>query len=167
MSFLRKLFGLSQPSESLGEGADADSVYLTAEPISRKRMDLLWLNPSMLSQLQQALANRESITVTMGDSTDLRDHEITREDIEWAKKIEPIVDKAYAAGQKGNYSQAILYYKRALKLAPGCDLFLMSIGSCYAHLGQKAKALRYLERAAEISPGNSRIRENLNQARLM
>jgi len=103
----------------------------------------------------------------MGDSSSQREHEITQEDFHWAKQVEQVVNKAFAAGQRGNYKESIQYYKKALELAPGCDLFLMSIGTCYAQLGQKTKAIQYLERATQISPGNARIRDNLAKARRM
>ena len=41
-------------------------------------------------------------------------------------------------------------------------MFLMSIGAGYAKLKQKDKAVQYLEKAAQISPDNARILENLN-----
>jgi hypothetical protein len=41
----------------------------------------------------------------------------------------------------------------------------MSIGVGYVELGEKAKGIRYLERAAQISPGNTRIKDNLAKAR--
>jgi tetratricopeptide (TPR) repeat protein len=130
-------------------------------------MDLLWLDPPKLAQVQQLVAQHGVVTVTMGDNSELRDHEITQEDITWAKQIELFVDKAFAAVQRKDPVESICYYKKALELAPGCDLFLMSIGGAYADLGQKKKALAYLERAAEISPGNSRIRDNLNTVKRM
>jgi tetratricopeptide (TPR) repeat protein len=165
MNFLRNLFGNKQPTDPVNSAEDADTAFLRAEPISRKRMDLLWLDPPRLAQLQQPIAQYHVITVTMGDSSNLRDHEISQDDFNWAKTIEQVVDKAYSAGQRGNYIESIQQYKKALELAPGCDLFLMSIGASYAKLGQKGKAVQYLERAVQISPGKSRIRENLNNVR--
>jgi uncharacterized membrane protein YhaH (DUF805 family) len=144
-----------------------DDMLLQAIPITRKRMDLLWLDPPKLAQVQELVRQHNVITVTMGDSSNLRDHEITQEDVVWAKQVEKIVDKAFAFTQSRNHQKAIQHYKEALGLAPGCDLFLMSIGSCYAHLGQKNKAFRYLKRAHEISPGNSRIRNNMNEVQRM
>jgi Flp pilus assembly protein TadD len=128
-------------------------------------MDLLWLDPPRLAQLARPLAQHKVISIVMGDSSSQREHEISQEDFEWAKQIEHVVDSAFAAGQRGNYAESIQFYKKALELAPGCDLFLMSIGAGYAQLGQKAKAVQYLERAAQISPGNARIRNNLAEAR--
>lgn len=172
MNILRNLLGKKEPSTlpsaRVQSPENDDSAFLQAEPISRKRMDLLWLDPPRLAQLGRPLAQHKVITVTMGStSSNVQDYEITQEDFEWAKQIEPIVDKAYSAGQRGNYNESIRYYKEALLLAPGCDLFLMSIGVCYAQVGRKAKGLRYLERAAQISPGNTRIRKNLEQVQRM
>ena len=89
------------------------------------------------------------------------------DDFQWAKQVERTVDKAFSAGQRGSREESIRHYKKALELAPGCDLFLMSIGANYAQLRQKAKAIRYLERAGQISPGNARIRDNLANAKRM
>lgn len=125
---------------------------------------MLWLDPPHLALLEQPLAQHKVITVNMGStSSNVQDYEITQEDFEWAKQIERIVDKAFSLGKSGNYRESMQHYKKALELAPGCDLFLMSIGVCYAQLGQKGKAIQYLERAAQISPGSSRIRENLDE----
>gem|GEM_PF-1770858 len=140
-----------------------DSELLEASPISKKLMHLLWLDDSNLHQIKSALVKNEPITVVMGDSSEQKEWEITRADMNWLDKVIPVALKAYATGQKDNYYQAINYYKQALKLAPGCDLYLMSIGSAYVMIGQKERGIRYLERAAEISPGNKRIRENLNK----
>jgi tetratricopeptide (TPR) repeat protein len=144
---------------------DIDDKYLKAEPISRKRMDLLWLDPPHLSQLAKPIAEHGKVIVELGDSSNQREHEYTQEDYDWAKQIEAIVDVAHKNGQDGNHELSIFGYQKALESAPGCDLFLMSIGSSYAHLGQLGKAERYLERAAQISPGNARIKENLTQVR--
>jgi tetratricopeptide (TPR) repeat protein len=165
MNFFRRSQGGNQPVGT--SNPDEDPVLLQAEPISRARMDLLWLDPPHLAQVVKALGDDTVITVTMGDDSQMRDDDITREDIAWAKQIEKVVDIAFSAGERGDYLQSIEHYKKALALAPGCDLFLMSIGVGYSHLGQKAKGLRYLERAAGISPGNSRIRDNLTQVRRM
>ena len=59
-----------------------DASFLDAEPVSRKQMDLLWLDPPHLRQLMELVAKHNVVTVTLGDSTNLRDHDITREDCE-------------------------------------------------------------------------------------
>jgi tetratricopeptide (TPR) repeat protein len=149
--------------DSMMEGED--DAYLRAEPISRKRMDLLWLDHPRLAQLERPILEHGVISVVIGDNTNLREHNVDLEDYQWAKQIEGIVDQAYAASESRRYHDSIKYYKQALEMAPGCDLFLMSVGAGFANLGQMSKAIKYLERAAEISPGNTRIRENLRSAR--
>ena len=154
-------------SKSQKEIVGDNEMYLTAEPISRKQMALLWLDPHHLKQLGQKITEYGVITVTMGDNANLAEYEISQKDYDWAKQIELVVDDAFAASQRKHYKRAIQYYKKALELAPGCDLFLMSVGSSYAQLGQKSIALKYLERAAKISPGNARIQNNLNNIKQM
>lgn len=58
----------------------------------------------------------------------------------------------------------IKYFKQALLLAPGRDLFFMSIGVAYIQLGENERGIRFLERAANTSPKNGRIRKNLEAA---
>lgn len=161
MSFLQKLFGGGAAAAQTGE----DDAVLNAEPIARGRMDLLWLDPPRLAQLEPLIKQHGTITVSMGDGSSLRDNQFTIDDFRWAKSVEAIVDKAFGAAQRGDFQDSIRHYRQALELAPGCDLFLMSIGAGYGQLGQKQRAVRFLERAAQISPGNVRIRQNLENAR--
>ena len=145
---------------------DEDNEVLQAEPILRKRMILTWFEPDELAQLKGLLSGNNSVTVGMdnGSGENSQQYEITIEDYKWAKELQPIIDKASAAAQNAKFSKAIEFYKDALELAPGCDMFLMSIGSCYGNLHNKDKAVRYLQRALQISPRNKRIQENLAYA---
>ena len=112
-----------------------DDSFLRMEPISRKRIDLLWLDPPRLSQLEKLLIQHKVISIALEDGFGKeREHEITQEDFLWAKKIEKIVNKAFSAGQRGDFRGSIKHYKKALHLAPGCDLFFMSIGVAYVQL---------------------------------
>ena len=61
-----------------------------------------------------------------GDGVRANHHVLTREDIQLAKQIERIVDKAQSAGAQDDYRNGVRYYKEVLKLAPGCDLFFPS-----------------------------------------
>lgn len=137
-----------------------DDKYLTAKEIDRKRMYLLWLDPPTLGGLEQPIRQRGKVCVEFKPG---KEYEIDMNDYIWAKEIEAVVDKAYAAGQKQDFKTSIEFYKKALDLAPGCDLFLMSIGTCFANLGNKELAVRYMKRASEISPDNNRIRQNLQR----
>jgi tetratricopeptide (TPR) repeat protein len=75
--------------------------------------------------------------------------------------------KPDAASQDHHYAEAIRLYRQSLQQAPDCDLYLMSIGACYANMGKPARGLPYLKRAAKISPGNARIQHNLASVRQM
>ena len=139
----------------------ADEFFLKAKPIAKKRMLLLWLDMPRLNQISAAIQKDGSIEVVMGNSSGQKGYNITKEDLLWFIEVYPLAEKGYQAGQQKKYLQTIHYYKQALKLAPGCDLYLKSIGTCYAYLGVKEKALQYLQRAVKISPGNARIQANL------
>jgi tetratricopeptide (TPR) repeat protein len=87
--------------------------------------------------------------------------QFTEQDIEWARCVNEYAVKAEQSARAEQYQKAIDLYKDALRLAPGCDLYLMSIGCCYANNGDARRGLKYLERANEISPGEERIKRNL------
>jgi tetratricopeptide (TPR) repeat protein len=106
-----------------------------------------------------ALLARSHTLIQVGNQ--LVTAEYTLEDVEWATEVNVYAVKAEQAGRAGEHEQAVALYKDALNLAPGCDLYLMSIGCSYANMGELARGLRYLERADEISPGEERITRNL------
>jgi len=148
---------------------------LRATPISRDRMDLFWLDRGVLRMMETVFDNRDKYSNIVGLSVDgpygvnpfesivgrINAGAITADDIDWALSVDAIAAKAEDAGQAGNYVKAIDLYRQALRHAPGCDLFLMSMGSCYAGLDQLGAALRYMKRAAEINPKNPQIAGNL------
>ena len=142
-----------------------DETLLQAVPISRKQMDLLWLHPLSLSRIMEWTLQHDVVPLTTGDGFVLRKHEVTYDDLVWAKQMEPVVNKAIAAYYSGNYKLSIAYYKKALELAPGCDFYFMNIGNAYARLRKKKKAVKYLERAANLNPDSFRIRDELRDAR--
>ncbi len=134
---------------------------LLAAPISRDRMDLLWMDPPALGILKITAGSSHGTVMVDDDQAGVRELQVTPEDIAWAEQVNVVAEQALAAGQQGRYQEAIRLYREALRLAPGCDLYLMSIGCCYANMGQPRAGLPYLERAAQISPANARIQRNL------
>lgn len=148
MGVLSRLFG-GTPEE------------ITAEPIARERMDLLWFNPDEWDALEVAIKGDQPIFVGP-DKGGPKEIKVTLEDLDWAKQVDEVAAKAVSAAGRGDFGSAVRHYRDALTLAPGTDLYLMSIGSCLANQKKIRQAVPYLQRANEISPSNQRIQNNLN-----
>ncbi len=142
------------------------SDELTVDPISRERMDMLWMDAEELEVLQIAVEGKHEVFIGP-EKGGPRKLTVTREDVEWAKSVDQIAAKAAEASSRHDFITAIKYYKEALKLAPGADIYLMSIGSLYANMQQLQEALLYLNRAHEISPNNQRVSKNLRVLEMM
>ena len=84
---------------------------LAESPISRERMDLLWINPDELDLLEIALKTRTSVPVMLGpEKGGPKTISGTKKDIEWAKSIDRISARASAAYSRGDYNNARAYY---------------------------------------------------------
>jgi hypothetical protein len=163
-----------------GDPAARIAADLSAVPLSRKRMNLLWVGPAQL-ELFKALAkgayrNVAVETLAADEPTPAADlfkalaqqvsaGQVTAEDIAWAIRVDAIAGEAEEAFRRGDVLEAIERYRDALLEAPGCDVYLMSMGTCYAELGALRDAVRYFERAAQISPQNAQIARNFAGAR--
>ena len=154
MGFWDKLFG---------KGTDG----INQESISRDQMDLLWVDISALNILKATTGKGQVTHTVPDDQGGLRELQVTAEDIDWAERVNKLAEKASNASNCKNYTEAIGFYRKALRMAPGCDLYLMRIACCYANLGQPQKGIKYIERAAQISPENKRIQSNLVTLRKM
>ena len=139
---------------------------LTAEPIPRERMDLLWLNPDEFDVVGLAVEGKHEVVIGP-EKGGPRRLTVTTEDLAWARRVDRVAAKAVQASSSGDYAVAIRFYRQALRLAPGADIYLMSIGSCYANMRKTRDALAYLERAHEISPQNERIHRNLSALQVL
>lgn len=131
-----------------------DESYLRAAPLDRARRSLLWTDPSAIEMFSNA-------ATIIQDGNRIIEVVFSPQDIEWARRVNEFTVKADQVGSANRHREAIDLYRNALKMAPGCDLYLMSIGCCYANMGNFHRGLRYLERADEISPGQERIQQNL------
>ncbi len=159
---------------------------LEGTPIAQDRMDLFWLDRGVLDTLKTVVEHsdrynidathvqaREGSDAARASADELFESVKARvnagvtslADMDWALGIDPIAMRAEDAAKAGDYAGAILLYRQALRQAPGCDSFLMSLGSCYAGIGQLDTALRYMNRAAEINPRSHRIAQNLASLR--
>lgn len=161
MAFLDKLFGRKEPVRSTTHvvprravpGSFDDEAFLQAPPLTPARRHLLWLDPRTLN----LTINAHTI---IHEGNQLVEFQYSEEDVRWAKQVNEFAIKAEQASQTNQFQKAIDLYKTALNLAPGSDLYLMSIGCCYANIGDLRRGLRYLDRAHEISPRQERIARN-------
>jgi tetratricopeptide (TPR) repeat protein len=137
--------------------------------LTRQQMDLLWMDRNELAALKVSLGNLDVPASGPRDNGGVRvqKQDVTVRDIEWAERVMTIAEQAHAASQENDYAKAIENYRKALQQAPDCDLYLMSIGACYANMGQPARGLPYLKRAAKINPDDERIQHNLAVVRQM
>jgi tetratricopeptide (TPR) repeat protein len=152
---------------SLSEEEEAE---LREEPITGELRDLIWLGDDSLAVIMKQLqAGTSPETIAIPDANGIVTHllQSKMETIEWVRGINRVAAKAVGAGDRRNAADAIKFFRESLKLAPGCDLFLMSLGVCYAASGQRKKGIAYLRRAAEISPHNARIKKNLEDVKLL
>jgi hypothetical protein len=153
---------------------------LGAAPLARKHMNLLWVGPAQLEVFKtiakgvyanvavESLASDEPTPAADLFKTvmqQISEGQVTAEDIAWAIQVDAIAGEAEDAFRRGDVLDAIERYRDALQAAPGCDVYLMSMGTCYAELGALRDAVRYFERAAQISPQNAQIARNLAGAR--
>lgn len=135
---------------------------LTANPISRDRMALLWMEEGQLCGVDGSLELGVSdIFVDDFLNGGTRKLTVKSEDVEWAKSVAKVAARAAAAAARRDFQAAIKAYEEALALAPGADIYLMSIGCCYGNMGLLEKGATYLKCAQAISPASNRIRDNL------
>ena len=173
------------PAERQAVGRPSDpaakiAADLGAAPLSRKHMNLLWVGPAQLEVFKSiakgAYANVAVESLASDEPTPAADlfktvarqvseGQVTAKDIAWAIQVDAIAGEAEDAFRRGDVLDAIERYRDALQAAPGCDVYLMSMGTCYAELGALRDAVRYFERAAQISPQNAQIARNLAGAR--
>jgi hypothetical protein len=150
---------------------------LSSAPLPRKLMNLLWVGPMQLELFKTlAKGTYQKVSVASDGSAPAADlfatimrsiseGQVTAQDIDWAIKVDEIAGEAERAFKNGDVLDAIEKYRDALQDAPGCDVYLMSMGTCYGELGSLQTAVRYYERAAQISPQNAQIARNLANAR--
>jgi protein O-mannosyl-transferase len=82
-------------------------------------------------------------------------------DFETNVAVQVLANLGRALYIKGNYSEAVDYYQRALILKPLDALTLASLGATYSKLGKLSEAESALKKALEICPDLTYARENL------
>jgi len=153
---------------------------LSCAPLPRNLINLLWVGPEQLEILKSVAkgtySNIKVVDLGSDDSNpgadilktiarQISEGQVSADDLNWALRVDAIAGEAESAFRSGDVLAAIERYRDALQEAPGCDVYLMSMGTCYAELGALRDAVRYFERAAQVSPQNARIARNLAGAR--
>ena len=124
----------------------------------RKLLDLTeWYLQSVLSARKGGEAKLVNVGVEADFVEKLSDDEI-REAIELSR----LTQKASTAD---NPKEALRLFKQIVDRVPFDSISMLSIGVCYANLGQGRKAVSYVEKALESDPDNERIRQNLEAIR--
>ncbi|MEP7338403.1 MAG: DUF2569 family protein [Acidobacteriota bacterium] len=159
----------SQPATEAAFGVDLRSqpvddiaADLTIEPIAPGRMQLLWLDANGLKVARASSESNAGANVWVDGNGQPEQVLLSAETLDWVERVNNLAERAVEAAKREQYDDAIEFYRAALRLAPGCDLYLMSIGCCLVNAGRAAEGLPYLERAARISPYNERIKRNLD-----
>ena len=87
------------------------------------------------------------------------------EDLARALELVNLNRQAQQASSRGDHRAAVACFEKVVAEAPFDSIALMSLGVQYAFLGDRARAIEYLERAARADPSNRRIRDNLEAVR--
>lgn len=92
--------------------------------------------------------------------------EITK-DVLYATPQFPLSNLGLAYYNKGDYKNAIHYYKEALQLQPKLVFALFGLGRAYLDQNEGQLALRYLEQAAQLAPKVGEYQYYLAEAYLL
>lgn len=87
---------------------------------------------------------------------------LSDDEIREAIELSRLTQKASTAD---NPKEALRLFKQIVDRVPFDSISMLSIGVCYANLGQGRKAVSYVEKALESDPDNERIRQNLEAIR--
>ncbi|MDZ7833791.1 MAG: tetratricopeptide repeat protein [Desulfobacterales bacterium] len=90
--------------------------------------------------------------------------EAVKDDLLYATPHFPLTNLGFIAYHKGNYEQAVHYYKEALDLMPGFPKALHGLGQVYLDTSRPDKAVEVLEKAVDKAPGQTRIHLDLGKA---
>ncbi len=84
----------------------------------------------------------------------LKDYDKAITNSEYALAIDPknanmLLCKATALSLKGNYKDALTYFKRSNDIEPGNMMCMMSIAYCYNEIGKPGEAMKYFQQSME------------------
>jgi tetratricopeptide (TPR) repeat protein len=109
--------------------------------------------------LEGVLSSREGKTEIV--DTEQKYDFIEKLDDEEIKEALELLRLSAEGERASNPKDALKIFQKLAKRAPFDSIALLSIGVCYANLGNGKEAVSYVEKALEIDPENERIKENL------
>lgn len=134
--------------------------------------------PDAIAHFQKAISLKPSYTPARNNlgaaylaveewDAAIRTFEEITKDALYATPQFPLSNLGLAHYRKENYSTAIDYYKKALKLQPDLVNALLGIGRTYIAINQGRLASRYLEQAAKLAPSVAEIHFQMGEAYLL
>ena len=72
----------------------------------------------------------------------------------------------WIAKSQGKTQEAIGYWEKAVKAAPGATAALAGLARTYAELGQNDKAIKYYKMWLKAEPTNKEAKEGLEKAKI-
>jgi len=115
------------------------------------------------SSLQMVLSSREAQFTLVDAGMNIKFLEkMSDDEIMAAMELIRLCQKATNAADP---RESIRIYEKIIAKAPFDSISMLSIGVCYANLGDGRKAVSYVERALRSDPDNQRIRQNLEGIR--
>ena len=122
-----------------------------------EKRQLLEFNAAALRMERTARSQGTSITFSDTDAKGQLLNRLSDRELAELERIRTLYDRA--DGSSG--PEAIALYREVSQSAPWDEICLMSIGVEYAQVGQFDQAIEWLEKAAQVNPSNTRVRDNL------
>lgn len=123
----------------------------------QEKRQLLEFNATTLRMERMARSQGTSVTFSDTDSRGQLLKRLSDTELAELERMRTLYDQADASSGP----QAIALYQEVSELAPWDEVCLMSIGVEYAQAGQFDKAIEWLEKATQLNPSNTRVRDNL------
>jgi tetratricopeptide (TPR) repeat protein len=177
LDFLKRFFGRKAKNRTDHKPSGQDDIHeilnMEMNPKDIYLLQLLFKLPpdSAIQMLKSAISRSTDLNpveFAFGDEEDkyiFNHNDYSKADISWAEKVFKIAMAGETKAKSDKFNEAIPLLKRALRMAPGHDLLLMTLGVCYGELKQYSTAIRVLERAQQLYPTNQRIKTNLEAVR--
>lgn len=158
MSILKNIFGSSQNNET-----EDIRELINTEPKSTHLQNLLSLPHNIAPAIFSSISNGKAMDYTDAETRTtiaFEPKDYTEDDITWAREVMALISEGENLANAGSCEKAIPVLIDALKIAPGNDLILLTLGVCYAKIDKFRIALEIMKKAKLLYPHNKRISNN-------